>query len=739
MQRNEDETTTRRRAPASWLLAFALGVTTSGTTACNQSDFGRDGADTLGGADSGNDDDPSGPGQGAREEQQVTCEADDECIQGEACLDGVCQMPRCKDGPYVSQAPMKAGLKLFEHKELLVVDSIAADGRYYVDGYAPQPGGVEYPGSWDVASSRILDLAGGDFFGEPVELFAFVTEGSTEIEIGGAEQPIRIDVGFQPAAVAAGDVDRDSIDEVVALGRFGNVALCRVKERSCSTFLIQNANGIDVTMADVDGDGHDEVVLLLEQGGTEIIFVWQADSAQTGDEDYYAETGHSIERIDAGDVDGDGIAEIVGFASGGWFSDAKLHTYSAIGQVTHVQEQVIADGARDITLADIDMDDQAEVVLLREGRTIELFEAQKGSLALEPVLTHQLQVGADPDRIDAADFNGDSPRTRLMNDDGALLAGPVTPTVVAYFPPYDAERSTGLPSLFLGDGEVNSESFSDTISLRAGIDIGVSASLFDLFKVSLGTRVSAEVSQSMTTSTTYNVGHRMFTNPNPDMVGYDYGIVMLSCACYHAYYYEVHDPSNRLGQSVDREQFVMVLPVGGTTTVWSSKRYNAMAERVGNLPIVEIPYIIGDPSSYPAGPQKADGSPIPTDDFVFPQVPSLLVSDVTNVGFWLSVGQMETNEVARSTSIDVYGELGLGGFKFGATAGAGWGSSHAVTVGEEAIFSGSVPPIFDDPKTPEDEYLEYAFAFSPYVYRERYTDEAGNEAAYYVMSFAVAR
>jgi hypothetical protein len=89
--------------------------------------------------------------------------------------------------------------------------------------------------------------------------------------------------------------------------------------------------------------------------------------------------------------------------------------------------------------------------------------------------------------------------------------------------------------------------------------------------------------------------------------------------------------------------------------------------------------------------------------------------------------------------VDIYGELGLGGFKFGATVGAGWGQAHAITVGEEAIFAGFVPPIFDDPGTPEDEYLEYAFAFSPYVYREHYTDGEGNDAAYYVLSFAVAR
>ena len=710
-----------------------------GMPACSQSDFSRGlGVDAQDDGGAG-DDGPKGPGQAARDERDVTCESDDDCIQGEACVDAVCQMPRCKDGPYVSDAPLRASLKLFSDEEILVADAAPDGGRYYVDGFSPEPGSIEYPGSWDAARAKIVDLAGGDFFGTGEGSFVIATEGSTSIEVVGTDPVTVIDVGFAPAALAAGDTDRDGVDEVVALGRFGNVALCRIQDASCSTFIIQNGNGVDVTMGDVDGDGFEEVIMLLDQNGTAIVFVWAVDAPFTGDQDFHAVAGAELKRIDAGDLDGDGAVEIVGFTQGGWFSDAKLHVYAARGEIAPLYEQVIAKDARDLMLADLDADRREELVILREGRTIELFEAGEGTTIVSSVLTHVLPVGADPDRIDASDIDHDSPRTRLMNDEGVLLAGPVTPLVVAHFPPYDAERSRELPAIVLGSTESQSESFSDTVSLRTTFDVGVSASFFGLFKAKVGTRVQSEIKHTQTTSTSFDIGRRISASPNPEVVGNDYGVVTLACACYHAYYYEVHDPSNRLGQSVDREQFVMVLPVGGTTTVWSSKRYNAMAERVGNLPIVEIPYIIGDPSSYPAGPQKADGSPIPTDDFVFPQVPSLLVSDVTNVGFWLSVGQMETNEVARSTSIDVYGELGLGGFKFGATAGAGWGSSHAVTVGEEAIFSGSVPPIFDDPKTPEDEYLEYAFAFSPYVYRERYTDEAGNEAAYYVMSFAVAR
>jgi hypothetical protein len=430
---------------------------------------------------------------------------------------------------------------------------------------------------------------------------------------------------------------------------------------------------------------------------------------------------------------------LVGVYRPSWWSDAQLHVYSAQGDIVPLYAQTIAKNARDVMLADLDADRRAELVILHEGRTIELFEAGEGTTIVSPVLTHVLQVGVDPDRIGASDFDGDSPRTRLMNDEGVLLPGPVVPLAVAHFPPYDAERSRERPAIVLGNSENKSESFSDTISLRSTIDVGVSAGLFGLFKFELGARVQSEVKQTMTTSTSFDIGRRIIASPDPELAGFDYAIVALACACYHAYHYEVHDPGGRLGAGADGEQFVMVLPVGGTATAWSSKRYNAMAEAVGNLPIVAVPYAIGNPSSYSSGPQRADGSPIPADDFVFPEVPSLLVSDVAKVGWWLSVGESETNTVATSSMMEISGELGLGGFKFGTALGHGWGRSHSIKVGESALFGGTVPPIVDDPSTPEDEYLEYAFAFSPYVYREHWTDANGNDASYYVMSFAVAR
>lgn len=720
-------------------LGFGLAALLVG---CNQSDFGEGVPTPVGedGGDGADGDGDGGPGSGARDDDEnVSCESNDDCGMGETCADSVCQMARCMDGPYLGAPPLGGGVKFFQDQEFIVADTNPVDGSYYIDGYAPEPGSIEYPGSWSMGDAPILDLAGGDFLGTNEEMFVVGVDGSNEIVLGGTAESIRIGVGFQPTSIAAGDTDRDGKDEVVALGQFGNVALCQIDTQECSTFSFENGNGKDLTIADVDGDGHAEVIFLLDNGGTEILYVWQAEPTAETDEDYQGPTGNPMARIAAGDVDGDGAPEVLALAEDGWFDSARMYIYSvADGAVAEAGAQDVDDASRDISLADIDMDDEDEVLILRDGGVVELLHSN-GAGGITSVMTHNLQVSSEPRRISASDFDGDSPRTRLMNPDGALLPGPVTPVIVGHFAPFDVEHSDGMPVTFIGDAESASESVTESISIRASLDVGVSGSLYGIFSGGLSTKISQEVTKSFTQSTEFFVSPRVIASPAEQHLGYDYGVVYMSCACFHAYYYEVIDPNERLGPGGDGEEFVMVLPVGGTSTAWSTRRYNAMAEAVGDLPIIEIPYLVGDPTTYPTGPQLPNGDPVPAEDFVFPEVPNLLVSDIGDIGWWLTVGESETNTTALSTNIDVSANLGVGPFSFGAGIGGGFGQSHAISVGESAIFAGSAPPVLDDPQTPEDEYLENAYSFSPYVYREHYTDRNGADAAYYVMSFAVAQ
>jgi len=211
--------------------------------------------------------------------------------------------------------------------------------------------------------------------------------------------------------------------------------------------------------------------------------------------------------------------------------------------------------------------------------------------------------------------------------------------------------------------------------------------------------------------------------------------VVLSCGCFHSYTYEIEDPRGQAGG--DGKQFVVLLPVGGQTTLWHSKRYNAMAKEVGDLPLVVVPHRVGDPHSYPTMPETAEGMPLAADDLVFSQPSTERVSDVGDIGWTLNRTDEETNELATETTLDLAGCVSGGGLMLGGSAGAGLGQGYSVSVGSYAEFLGGVPPIPDDPATPEDEYTTYAYSFTPVVYRQHYQDWSGHDAAYYVLNYSV--
>ncbi len=724
-------------------LTLVLGL---GITGCNQSEFDDIRGEMVEDDGDPNNDDSAGegPGGSAREDEDIACQGEDDCGAGETCLDSVCQMQRCQDGPYDSQLPLASNLRFMIDREFVVADSEATDGSFFVDGYAPQTGSVEYPGSWNMGSTAVVDVVGGDFFGSNPELFVVASAGNTRIRVGGVEESIEIDVGFQPYALAAGDTDGDDRDEVFVLGQFGNYAICGMDDAECSTGYFQNGSGRDVAIGDVDGDGQQEVVLLLDNDGTSIFFVLQLSEGDG--EDFQGPTGHELIAIDVGDPDGDGVDEVFGVEAGGTFSDAQLHAYTALeGAVSLSGSQTIDDASIDLSFGDLDMDDKDELLVLREQGEIEVLRGVEGSTQLAAEFTHSLSDSSAPTRIAAVDFDGDSPRTYLVNEDPVLIPGPVVPLIAALFPPYEAEYSDGVSSVSIGQFEQMSESFSDSLSLDVGVDIGVSVGLFNIAKAGLGTRISQSLKTTETQSFTKSAGTRFSAQPESYFEGEPYGIVSLTCGCFHTYKYRIEDPAAALGEGADAEEFVLVVPVGATESLWSTRRYNAMAEAVGSLPVIEVPYQVGNPDSYPPGPQTLGGAPIPEDDLVFTNPPNVLVSDAGSAGFRLSVEESMTNSVSMSTTIgmrlDLSSEIPLigGGVKFGADIGVGWGRGYSMRIGGGAYFWGAMPPLPDNPDTPEDEYLEHAFAMRPYLYRQHYADANGEDAAFYVLSYAVAQ
>src|SRR6185436_3204809 len=145
------------------------------------------------------------------------------------------------------------------------------------------------------------------------------------------------------------------------------------------------------------------------------------------------------------------------------------------------------------------------------------------------------------------------------------------------------------------------------------------------------------------------VSQRFSVEADPKLYGVDSAAVALSCGCYHSYTYELSSPS----MSGNGQKVVVLVPVGGETLLWSSKRYNAMAKAVGNLPVIDVPMTVGDARSYPTAPQRADGTPIPAADMVFTSQPATRVSDVGDTEWSLWRANSETNTTATSVDVSV--------------------------------------------------------------------------------------
>lgn len=693
------------------------------TSACNQSDFGP--------PDFGSDP-PPGPGSPTWDNTDLSCSTDRDCAPGEKCDNNMCRPKQCDDGPYQSLAPMGPHKLLFRDEEIAVIDASSNQGSYWVDAYGAA-GSIDYHGpgggSFSIGNTSLVDLARIDTATGPGMVVAM--SGQSSVQINGTQVVQRsLDVGLVPVAVAAGDVDGDGIDDVVALASDGTVAVCALAG-GCNHWKFDNVSGIDVAAADVDGDGRAEVVLLFQQNGKALVAVWNADDNST----VAASFDTTFMAVTAADVDKDGFAEVALLEDGGYLGLAsdRVNLYRVGSQWTGMGVASVNRSSTDLSSGNPDGQNTGDaIVVLGTGGSLEVLRWNGQSLATS--YSGSTSVTNSPKRVAMFDADGDSVAARLVAGPD-LVAANLAPIMVVTFPPYDATVPNGGTSgVGIGDRSDQGMDTTTTVSMNAGVEVGVGADFLDIFSAHLSTTISDTVSHSQTLSKHYSIGTRFSLKPQVDLYGDRYGAVVVGGECFHNYIYELIDPANRMGGT--GHQMMMVVPVGGTTTVLSTPRYNALAQIQTTLPIIQVPTQIGNPKSYPQSPMKLDGSPVAEDEQVFPQRPTLMVSDSATVAFSLSVSSSVTNTQSLTTSVSLSSSLGALGVTFGATLGASWGQSYGLTVGSGTDFSGDVPPVPDDPHTPEDEYQTHGFSYTPYVYRETY-GTGDQQSGYYVINYAV--
>jgi len=684
----------------------------------------------CGATDDGAGDDGAGPGQTPwNHDANVSCSTTDECGAGEICEDGICQMERCVES-YASLAPMGNNHYFGTDSEFAVISDSS-----WVDSF--EPADSEYINSWDLQSAggKVLDVAGGNLTGSRPHSIAVAIEFSEMLQIKGPTGVSTLNIGMWPSFLATGDTDADSTDELVAFSEDGTIALCNIDEGNCSAAKIDGVVGKDVAVADIDGDGFDEALFLLDHEGESELIIWNPDAEKTEQEETYGWSfNFPVRAIAAGSISGSPVAEVVLLEDGGWWGWAndKLHVFSP-SQEAFVSSHDINGHTKDVTVGDRNSDEKEEIAILTDDKKIELMEISDNELVA--VSTTTVTVATAVERISMLDWNGDSASGRLVHGP-ELIAGKAVPIAALMFPPYPAKAAVGAlnANITLGDTESHDESMSDTVSLGVGIGLKFGAEAFG-FKAKVGGYLNKDFSYTERVTKTFTTGARYWVLAQPDLHGTAYAPVVMSCGCYHRYQYELDDPANLLGgsgQTVD-----MYMPVGGQTQLWSSKRYNAMAAATGTLPEVLVPVRVGDETSYPNAPQTLDGQPIHPDDMLFPETPSYQLSDVGFVSFWLQSGEIVSNEVAESTTIGITGSFGGGVVEVNTDVSVGVTQGYSISVGKSTLFAGGIPPVPDDPNTPEDEYEVHRYSFQPFVYRQRYTDANGEEAGMYVMHFAV--
>jgi hypothetical protein len=722
-------------------------------------------ADPTTGVFDGNPPD-SGPGSEVWGAEDISCTSNADCITGESCLNDVCQPAQCQGGLAASEAPIGSSFTFFADNEIGVADRGSYDGGYWIDTYSPYAGTTDYDGSTELSATQLVDISGGRFMkGQQRAEYVVAIEGRSSFgfspgrDVTGdgqidADDTSWVSLGFQPLALDAGDTDADGLDEVVVVSRNGEISNCHMDTTSCEVWTFSDDEDLtllDVAAGDIDGDAVAELAILIDVDGDTLIYVLNQDHEGKEQPQSYQKWVDDVTRLDVGDLDGDRVAEIIALKDVDsiplWGETDELMVFSAVpsgsgdlemGDLTQIvaTETSGLENVEDVEVSDTDADTLAEIYIVDSGGRIAAFDQEGASLYER--FNQSLSVNVEPFRLALADVDGDSPQATLVDDAPTLAKGAPVPSAMILMPPYDADHSASPSSSFQGASTSVDESFTDTVSLGMQVDMGIEAEFLDLFGVSVSTQVGWRVRQTFGERHRLSVGARFGMTADPEMYGPYHGAVVLYWGCFDTYTYEISDP-NGLVNGLDSENFVLTVPVGGSTSVWSLARYNALAKALGTLPVLEVPYEVGNVEDYPTTPERIDGTPIPDEDMVFDELQWFVAPDVGSIAYRSQLSSGVDTATSWDTSIGTSAGVKAAGVKVGAGVEYGWGSGYSLRMGEAAMFSGKVAAVPDDPNTPEDEYNMYTFRFAPVVYRHWYTNPSGDEAPLFVMTYAAER
>lgn len=283
--------------------------------------------------------------------------------------------------------------------------------------------------------------------------------------------------------VATGDVDGDGLTDYVTGAGPGAGPHVKVfsgatgaELRSFFAFDPGFTGGVFVAAGDVDGDGHADIVTGAGSGGGPHVKVF---SGATGEELHqffaYDPAFTGGVRVAAGDVNGDGYADVVTGAGAGGGPHVKVFSLAtdAVSHSFFAYDPAFQGGVM-VAAGDVDADGRADIITGAgpgAGPHVKVFSGSSGSalhqfLAYEPTFTGGVSVAA-------ADVDGDG-RADVVTGAGPG-GGPhvkvftaTTGAELASFPAYAADFAGGVFVAAGARGSLPADDLAATANLAAG-------------------------------------------------------------------------------------------------------------------------------------------------------------------------------------------------------------------------------------------------------------------------------